>query len=114
METFSALLALCGGNSLVTGEFPSQRPVTQSFIVFFDMCLNKRLRNNREAGDLRHHHAHYDFTVTFLLFSVYCGCCLGAHTLGSQLTEREIKPQFYVNIADIDMLETEMSYIACK
>ena len=43
METFSALLALCAGNSPVVGEFPSQRPVTRSFDVFFDMCLNKRL-----------------------------------------------------------------------
>ena len=44
MEIFSALLALCAGNSAVTGEFPSQRPVTRSFGVFYDMCLNKRLR----------------------------------------------------------------------
>ena len=43
MEIFSALLAICAGNSLVTGEFPSQSPVTQSFNVFFDLCLNKRL-----------------------------------------------------------------------
>ena len=43
METFSALLALCVGNSPVTGEFPSQRPVTQSFDVFFDLSLNKQL-----------------------------------------------------------------------
>ena len=42
-ETFSALLALCAGNSPVNGEFPSQRPVTWSFDVFFDLCLNKRL-----------------------------------------------------------------------
>ena len=28
METFSVLLALCVGNSPVTGEFPSQSPVT--------------------------------------------------------------------------------------
>ena len=34
METFSALLALCTGNSPVTGEFLSQRPVTQSFDVW--------------------------------------------------------------------------------
>ena len=39
METFSALLAL----SPVTGVFPSQRPVTQSFGVFFDLRLNKWL-----------------------------------------------------------------------
>ena len=44
METFSALLAICAGNSPVTGEFPSQRPVTWSFDVFFEMRLNKRLR----------------------------------------------------------------------
>ena len=43
VETFSALLAICAGNSPVPGEFPSQRPVTRSFDVFFDMRLNKRL-----------------------------------------------------------------------
>ena len=43
METFSALLAFCAVNSPVTGEFPSQRPVTRSFDVFFHLCLNKRL-----------------------------------------------------------------------
>ena len=42
METYSALLALCVGDSLVTGEFPSQRPVTLSFDVFFDLRPNKR------------------------------------------------------------------------
>ena len=41
METFSVLLAICAGNSPVTGEFPAQRPVTQSFDVFFDLRLNK-------------------------------------------------------------------------
>ena len=126
METFSMLLAICAGNSPGTGEFPAQRPVTQSFDVFFDLRLNKRLSkqswgwwfetpsrplwrhrndlwgpmsctsgqfhrgpvnsphkdqwrralmfslicvwingwvNNREAGDLRRHHAHYDVIV---------------------------------------------------
>ena len=43
METFSALLAICAGNSPVTGEFPTKRPVTQNFDVFFDLRLNKRL-----------------------------------------------------------------------
>ena len=43
METFSALMAICAGNSPVPGEFPSQRPVTRSFGVFFDLRLNKRL-----------------------------------------------------------------------
>ena len=43
METFSALLAICAGNSPVPGEFPTQRPVTQSFDVFFDVRPNKQL-----------------------------------------------------------------------
>ena len=43
METFSVLLALCAGNSPVTGEFPAQRPVTRSCDVFFYLRLNKRL-----------------------------------------------------------------------
>ena len=43
METFSALLGIWAGNSLVTGEFPAQSPVTRSFDVFFDLRLNKRL-----------------------------------------------------------------------
>ena len=33
METFSALLVICAGNSSVTGEVPSQMPVTRSFDV---------------------------------------------------------------------------------
>ena len=40
----SALLALqCAGNSPVTGEFPSQRPLVRSFGVFYDLRLNKQL-----------------------------------------------------------------------
>ena len=42
METFSALLAICAGNSPVTDEFLAQRPVTRSFDGFFDLRLNKR------------------------------------------------------------------------
>ena len=65
METFSTLLALCAGNSPVTGEFPSQRPVKWSFDVFFDLCLNKQIskQSNRDAGDLRRNRAHHDVTL---------------------------------------------------
>ena len=44
METFSALLAICAGNSPVTDEFRAQRHVTPSFDVFFELRLNKRFR----------------------------------------------------------------------
>ena len=63
METFSALLAICAGNSPVPDEFPAQRPVTRSFDIFFDLRLDKRWINNREAGDLRRYFAHCDVTV---------------------------------------------------
>ena len=43
METFSALLAICAGHSPVPGECPTQRPVTRSFDVYFDLRPNKRL-----------------------------------------------------------------------
>ena len=43
METISALLALYTGNSLVTGEFPSQRPVTRSLIFSLICALKNRL-----------------------------------------------------------------------
>ena len=66
METFSALLAICAGNSPVPGKFPAQMPVTRSFGVFFDLRLNKWVNdwvNNHEAGDVRRYRAHYDVTV---------------------------------------------------
>ena len=43
MDTFSALPALCKRNPPGTGGFPSQRPVTRSFDVFFDLRSNKWL-----------------------------------------------------------------------
>ena len=35
METFSALLATCEGNLPDSSGFPSQKPVTRSFDVFY-------------------------------------------------------------------------------
>ena len=65
LETLSALLAFCVGNSPVTSEFPAQMLVTRSFDVFFDLGLNKCLTNNREVGDLRRHRTHYAGIVTW-------------------------------------------------
>ena len=67
METFSALLAICAGNSPVSGEFPAQRPVTRSFDTFLMCVWIYGYVNNREAGDLRHYRAHYDVSVMVLL-----------------------------------------------
>ena len=73
IETFSTLLALCAGNSSITGEFPSQRPVTWSFDVFFDLRLNKRLSKQlwgwwfeMPSCSLWHHCNYYRLTVKVL------------------------------------------------
>ena len=43
METLAALLALCEGNPPMTGGFPHNRPVMQTFDDFFNITLNKLL-----------------------------------------------------------------------
>ena len=60
---FSALLALCARNSPVADKFPSQRPMTQSLMFSLIWAWTDGWVNNCEAGDLRHHCAHYDVTV---------------------------------------------------
>ena len=78
MDPFSALLAICAENSPVPGEFPTQRPVTRSFDVFFDLRLNKRLSKQSWGWCLRRHSAHYDVIImhvdflTWLLIVWWC------------------------------------------
>ena len=64
METFSALLALCAGNSAVNSPHIGQWPGSLMFLwsaPWIDGWVN-----NREAGDLIRHRAHYDATVMTL------------------------------------------------
>ena len=64
METFSALLAICAGNSPETGEFPHEGQWRGGALIFSLICvwINGWV-NNREAGDLRRYRAHYDVSV---------------------------------------------------
>ena len=79
METFSALLAICAGNSLVSGEFPAQRPVSRSFDIFFDLRWINRWVNNGEAGDSRLYRAHYDVIVMDRIHFWHVMTCLLQH-----------------------------------
>ena len=75
METVSALLVICAGNSPVPGEFPAQRPVTRSFDVFLICTRISGWINNGEPGDLRRYSAHYDVTIMdyeCVVVYVYC------------------------------------------
>ena len=63
METFSALLALCAGNSPVPVNSP-HKCQWRGALMFSLICarINDWV-NNREAGDLRRHRGHYGISV---------------------------------------------------
>ena len=63
METFSALLTLCAGIHRAPGNSP-HKGQWRGALVFSSICawINGWV-NNREAGDLRHHRAHYDVII---------------------------------------------------
>ncbi|CAL8292663.1 unnamed protein product [Boreogadus saida] len=52
--------------------------------------------------------------VGVVCYRVYCCCCLSnVSLLGVGAAVPELRPFFYVNIADITALRTELSYVAC-
>ena len=65
METFSALLAICAGNSTVTGEFPAQGQWRGAMMFSLICALTNGSVNNHEANELRRHRAHYDVIVMY-------------------------------------------------
>ena len=82
MKTISALLALC-----VCGDFTGHWWITRSkggdaelwcFLwMFYLICVRiNGVVNNREAGDLRRHCAHYDVTEMKLSYTQYRFCSL--------------------------------------
>ena len=87
METFSALLALCAGNSRSPVNFP-HKGQWRGALMFPLICawINGWV-NNREAGDLRRHRGHYDVTVMWIFISA--------------LDSYHIKPQFSVDVASV-------------
>ena len=54
--------------------FPSQKPVTRNFDIFFRLHLNKRC-NKQNIGDLRRHRAHYDVIVMLRRCYSTCSSC---------------------------------------
>ena len=63
METFSALLAICAGNSPVPVKSP-HKGQWRVALMFTLICARiNGWVNNHEAGDLRRHRAHYDVIV---------------------------------------------------
>ena len=77
METFSALLAICAGNSPVPVNSPhkGQWRGTLMFSLFYARING--WANTGEAGNLRRHHTHYDVIVMIVhvcaWFYIYLG-----------------------------------------
>ena len=63
METFSALLALCAGNSPVPVNSPHKGQWRGSLMFSSIYAWINDWVNNREAGDLRRQRGHYDVIV---------------------------------------------------
>ena len=68
METFSALLAICAGNSPVPVNSPHKGQWGEALMFSLICVWINGWVNNREAGDLRRHRAHYD-VIVMLRFS---------------------------------------------
>ena len=104
MEIFSALLAICAGNSPGT----TQRPVTWSFDIFFDLRLNKRLskhswgwRFETPSCPLWHHSNEWE---PWLLFSNLNPLAYSAITLNCSFDVRWLLIQivtFYYYLGNI-------------
>ena len=62
----SALLALCGGNSPVTGNSPHKGQWRGAFMFSLICAWINGWVKNHEAGDLRRHRAHYVATIMIL------------------------------------------------
>ena len=65
MEIFSALLALCDGNS--PANSPHKGRWHGAVMVSLICVWTNSSVNNRDAGDLRRHRAHYDVNVILVV-----------------------------------------------
>ena len=90
METASALLAICAGNSPVPGEFPTQRPV-RGALMFSLICVWINCWVNlREVGDFRRYPTNYDVIVMMHAISSPL-CSQNMETLCTVLSSSEGK-----------------------
>ena len=77
METLSALLALCAGNSPVPVNSP-HKGQWRGALMFSLICARiNDLVNNRKAGDLRRNRGHYDVNVMSIEASTSLPHCQG-------------------------------------
>ena len=105
----SALLAISAGNSPITGEFPTQRPVTQSFDVFYYLHRNTQL-SKRSWGWwfetpshplLRHCNVSWDLAIRRL----------SVLSRGDRKLDRNCAPPWQNQLCDINVISLLQSYV---
>ena len=79
METVSALLALCAGNSPVPVNSPHKGQWRGALMFSLIYAWINDWVNNREAGDLRRQRGHYDVIV--MCMKAYCSAVPHAHVI---------------------------------
>ena len=111
MEIFSALLALCTGNSPVPVSSPYKGQWRGALVCSFICVWINDWVNNREAGDLRRHRGHYDVNVmmphnvtkeksTLIQASAWCRQA-ASHCLSQCLLTR---PQWVTEMRECEVL----------
>ncbi|XP_012688578.1 DENN domain-containing protein 11 [Clupea harengus] len=118
-----------GGNGLVT-SCP-----TSSLTTIVNRCMHPEMKITHPAGCMSQFIRFFGEQIMvlwkfallrkrILIFSpppvgvvcyrVYCCCCLANVSIpGIGGSVAELRPFFYINVADITALETELSYVAC-
>ena len=87
MEAFSALLALCAGNSSVPVNSPHKGQWSGALMFSLICAWINDWVNNREAGDLRRHRGHYDVIVMEATAEVRtCMSCYIPHMIMDVIT----------------------------
>ena len=72
METFSVLLAFVNGIHQWLVDSPHKGQWRGALIFSLICAWTNSWANNQDAGDLRHHHAHYDITIMLIMTSPSC------------------------------------------
>ena len=97
METCSVLLAICAGNSPVTGEIPAQVQWRRTWMFSLICAWINGWVNSREAGDLRRYRAHYDVTVISDLMNKKYRLMFGSKTY-TKLSLRYLIHSYRINV----------------
>ena len=96
METFSALLALCAGNSPVPVNSPHKGQWRGALMFSLIYAWINDWANNREAGDLRRHRGHYDVIV--MGYSTGTGTLVPVKYIGGISVKFTYQNWYYITI----------------